>query len=188
MPSPKAQPLEILDSVALAPHCTIGVGGPARHYCAARDAAQVREALEWASARGLPVFILGGGSNVLFPDGGYRGLVVRAALRGMRFRKSGGSVIARAAAGEDWDAFVAETVRRGLQGVECLSGIPGSVGATPIQNVGAYGQEVADAIVDVEVLDRRTGEEAVIPGPECAFGLALPLGPEPLELLFLRIL
>jgi UDP-N-acetylmuramate dehydrogenase len=163
-------PFAIRDRVPLAELCTIGIGGAARHLCEASDPAHLREALAWAAARSIPLFVLGGGSNVLFPDTEYPGLVVRMAMTGMRFRKSASGVIARAAAGVDWDAFVAAAVERGLQGVECLSGIPGSVGATPIQNVGAYGQEVADTIVGVEALDRRTGAEVEIPARDCDFG------------------
>ena len=132
----------------------------------------MRACLEWAEAEGLPVQVLGGGSNVLFADAGYSGLVLKVGLSGVVF--NGATV--EVAAGEDWDEFVQCCVERGLAGVECLSGIPGSVGATPIQNVGAYGQEVKDTIVEVRALDRQTLEEIAFAPAEC--GLCLP--PEPL--------
>ena len=136
----------IRDGVALAPFTTLELGGPARHFVEAGDDAAVVEALRWAEARALPVAILGGGSNLVVADEGFPGLVVRVGTRGRRFEAAGGEVIVTAAAGEPWDDLVAETVARDLAGLECLSGIPGLVGATPIQNVGAYGQEVAETI------------------------------------------
>ncbi|MES1210412.1 MAG: FAD-binding protein, partial [Pseudomonadota bacterium] len=145
----------IRDGVPLAPLTTLEVGGDARHFTEATDDAAVVEALRWAAARELPVAILGGGSNVVVADGGFDGLVIRVAPRGVRFDAlPKGAVAVTAAAGEPWDALVGETVARGLGGLECLSGIPGLAGATPIQNVGAYGQEVADTIRSVRVLDR----------------------------------
>ena len=144
--------LAIRDDVPLAPLTTLELGGPARHFVDARDDDTVAEALRWADARGLRVLILGGGSNMVVADAGFDGLVVRIATRGRRFDAAAGTVTA--AAGEPWDALVAETVTRGLAGLECLSGIPGLVGATPIQNVGAYGQEVAETIRRVRVLER----------------------------------
>jgi UDP-N-acetylmuramate dehydrogenase len=116
------------------------------------------------------VAILGGGSNVVVSDAGFDGLVVRIATRGLRFETSGGDATVTAAAGEPWDALVAESVGRGLGGVECLSGIPGLVGATPIQNVGAYGQEVAETIRSVRVLERGTWQMRALSPEECGFG------------------
>src|SRR6185312_2224597 len=135
------------------------------------DDAAVVEALRWAVARGLPIAILGGGSNVVVPDAGFDGLVVRVAPRGRQFQPlAGGTVAVTAAAGEPWDDLVAETVARGLAGLECLSGIPGLAGATPIQNVGAYGQEVAETLQAVRVLDRATLQVRELDGAACAFG------------------
>jgi UDP-N-acetylmuramate dehydrogenase len=131
----------------------------------------VLDALRWASTRALPVLVVGGGSNLVIGDGGFDGLVVRMATRGQAFSAPGaaGEVLATAAAGEPWDAFVAEAVARGLAGLECLSGIPGLAGATPIQNVGAYGQEVGETIRSVRAVERATGEIVELSPADCAF-------------------
>jgi len=160
----------IRDGVPLAPFTTLELGGPARHFVDAADEGAVVEALRWADGRKLPVVILGGGSNMVVSDAGFDGLVVRIATRGVRFETSGGEATVTAAAGEPWDALVAEAVGRGLGGVECLSGIPGLVGATPIQNVGAYGQEVAETIRVVRVLERGSGQMRALSPEECGFG------------------
>jgi UDP-N-acetylmuramate dehydrogenase len=161
----------IRDGVQLAPLTTFELGGPARHLTEATDDAAIAEALRWASARGLPVAILGGGSNLVVADAGFDGLVIRIATRGRRFEPlDDGTVALTAAAGEPWDDLVAETITRGLAGFECLSGIPGLVGATPIQNVGAYGQEVAQTIRSVRVLDRDTSNETELDAAHCGFG------------------
>lgn len=157
------------ERVPLAPKTTIGLGGPARYYASAASEAELRDALSTARTQDLPVQILGGGSNTVFPDAGYPGLVLRVALRGVAFERDAGGVLATAKAGEDWDAFVVHCLQDGLQGVECLSGIPGSVGATPIQNVGAYGQEVSQTIVRVRAIDRTTLEDVVFEGAQCGF-------------------
>jgi UDP-N-acetylmuramate dehydrogenase len=159
----------IRDAVPLAPLTTLQLGGNARHLVEAADDAAIADALRWADARGLPVLILGGGSNVVIADRGWDGLVVRVATRGRHFAESDGVVAVTAAAGEPWDDLVAETVARDLAGLECLSGIPGLVGATPIQNVGAYGQEVADTIRSVKVLERASGRVLDLPPDACGF-------------------
>ena len=141
------------------------LGGPARYYAECTSVAEIRCCLEWATSTGLAVQVLGGGSNVLFADTGFDGLVLKIALRGLEF--SGETALA--AGGEDWDHFVSACVERGLAGVESLSGIPGLVGATPIQNVGAYGQEVKDTIVEVRTLDRQNLQEAVFANADCHF-------------------
>jgi UDP-N-acetylmuramate dehydrogenase len=156
--------------LALAPLTTLGVGGAARFACTARDAAEVAAALAWAEARGLATLVLGGGSNLVIADEGWPGLVLQPALRGVRFDDQGATTLVRAAAGEPWDALVAECVARELAGIECLSGIPGGVGGTPIQNVGAYGQEVAGTIEAVLVLDRGSGATRALAGADCGFG------------------
>jgi UDP-N-acetylmuramate dehydrogenase len=163
--------LTVRDDVPLAPLTTLELGGPARHLVEARDDATVLEALRWAAARGLRVLVLGGGSNLVIGDGGFDGLVLRLATRGQTFAASDadGEVLATVAAGEPWDAFVAETVARGLAGLECLSGIPGLAGATPIQNVGAYGQEVAETIHAVQAVERATGTRVQLSPDDCAF-------------------
>ncbi|MFW6050387.1 MAG: UDP-N-acetylmuramate dehydrogenase [Myxococcota bacterium] len=161
--------LPIRRAVPLAPLTTLELGGPAEHFVEADDVPTVTSALRWAAARGMPATLLGGGSNVVVPDAGVAGLVVRLGLRGVAMRRDGDRVLVTAAAGEPWDALVARTVDAGLAGLECLSGIPGLVGATPIQNVGAYGQEVAETLARVRVLDRRTLEVHDLGPSECGF-------------------
>jgi UDP-N-acetylmuramate dehydrogenase len=160
----------IRDGVPLAPLTTLELGGPARHLVDATDDDTIAEALRWAEARHLPTAILGGGSNLVVGDAGFDGLVVRIETRGLRFEAVGDEVLVTAAAGEPWDPLVAQVVGRGLGGIECLSGIPGLVGATPIQNVGAYGQEVAETIRSVRVLERGTWRTRELPPAECRFG------------------
>src|SRR2546425_9566500 len=157
-------------SVALAPYTTLGVGGPARWFVEATDEATLREALAWSRARGVALRMLGGGSNVVVADAGIEALVVRVGLRGVTPREAGRVVDVTAAAGEPWDELVRESVARGWAGLECLSGIPGLVGATPMQNVGAYGQEVSDRVSRVRVLDTCTGRIVAFANRECRFG------------------
>jgi UDP-N-acetylmuramate dehydrogenase len=159
----------VRDDVPLAPLTTLELGGRARHLVEAPTEQAVLEALRWAQARGVPAFILGGGSNVVVGDRGFDGLVVRMTARGRAFATEGGETRVTAAAGEPWDDLVADTVARGLAGLECLSGIPGLAGATPVQNVGAYGQEVAETIRAVRVVDRRDGSIAELAPEACAF-------------------
>jgi UDP-N-acetylmuramate dehydrogenase len=161
--------LPVRDDVPLAPLTTLELGGRARHFVEAPTEEVVLEALRWARARGVPAFILGGGSNVVVGDRGFDGLVVRMTARGRAFAAVGDETRVTAAAGEPWDELVADTVARGLAGLECLSGIPGLVGATPVQNVGAYGQEVAETIRGVRVVDRRHGAIAELSPEACAF-------------------
>jgi UDP-N-acetylmuramate dehydrogenase len=162
--------LTFRDDVPLAPLTTLELGGRARHFVEAADEAAVVAALAWATARGVPAFVLGGGSNVVVADAGYEGLIVRLTSRGRAYAYAGAEVRVTVAAGEPWDDLVADTVARGLAGLECLSGIPGLAGATPIQNVGAYGQEVADTIRSVRVFDRRDAAVLELTPSECAFG------------------
>ena len=163
------RPRGLRERVPLAPLSTLGVGGPARHLVEARDEGTLLEALRWAARDGRPVRVLGGGSNLVVADGGVDALVLRVALRGIACREAGGAIEVTAAAGEPWDALVALTVERGWAGLECLSGIPGLVGATPIQNVGAYGQEVAETIVAVRALDRAAETIVTLAPPACGF-------------------
>lgn len=162
--------LAIHHDVRLAPFTTLGLGGPARHLADAGDAADVREALAWARERALPLLVLGGGSNVVLPDEGFGGLVLRVRVPGLAFEEGGERVLVRAGAGVPWDALVRGAVERGLAGVECLSGIPGWCGAAPMQNIGAYGQELADTLAAVRAHDRESGQEVRIPAAECGFG------------------
>lgn len=159
-----------LENVRLAEFCTLGVGGPARFFVEARDEAAVLEALDWARTRRLPLRVLGGGSNLVVADEGIDGLVVKVALHGLDTREAHGVVEVTAAAGEPWDELVRVAVDHGWAGFECLSGIPGLVGATPMQNVGAYGQEVSETVIAVRALDTCTGRIMTFENRECRFG------------------
>ena len=165
----KSSDLTIAEHVPLAPLTTLGVGGAARWFVEATSERLVVAACEWARRREVALRVLGGGSNLVIADTGVDALVVRMTLRGLSHRERGGAIELTAAAGEPWDSVVASSVERGWAGLECLSGIPGLVGATPIQNVGAYGQEVSDTVVAVRALDTTTGEIAEIPAAECGF-------------------
>lgn len=159
----------IQENVPLAPLTTLGVGGPARYFAAAQVEDEVIAALDFAQERALPVFILGGGSNLLVADEGFAGLVLQIAIKGCSSRSAGDRVLVTAGAGEDWDEFVAECVRRDLAGVECLSGIPGFVGGTPVQNVGAYGQEVSETITSLRAYDRHIRRIVELSKAACEF-------------------
>jgi UDP-N-acetylmuramate dehydrogenase len=161
--------LDIREQFPLAPLSTLGVGGPARYYARVTSEDGVREAVAWARSRDLPLFVLGGGSNVVLSDEGHPGLVLHVATRGIETRAAGDTVLVTAEAGEPWDDLVAAAVAQGWAGVECLSGIPGLVGATPIQNVGAYGQEVAETIATVDALDLQTGRMEHLASAQCGF-------------------
>ena len=161
--------MQLAENVPLAPRCTLELGGAARYLCEARSEADVASAVTWAEERGLPLCVLGGGSNLVIADDGLPGVVLSLALRGIEHRTSGDKVELTAAAGEPWDGLVEHSVQHGLAGLECLSGIPGLVGATPIQNVGAYGQEVSQTISSVRVLDRETRTVRVLSASECGF-------------------
>jgi UDP-N-acetylmuramate dehydrogenase len=154
--------------VRLADYTTVRLGGPARGFVRAGTEDELIDAVRSADADGTPVLILGGGSNLVVSDEGFDGTVIQVATRGVS--RDGGPGVLTVAAGEDWDAVVARSVAEGLAGLECLSGIPGLTGATPIQNVGAYGQEVAETITAVRVYDRVTGDVLDIPNERCDFG------------------
>lgn len=165
--------VELRENVPLAPLTSLRLGGPARWLAACRDVDEVRDALRLAEERELPVLLLGGGSNVVLPDDGWPGLVVRVRVPGIAFGSPPDGapdvVQVEAGAGVVWDVLVDEAVERGLSGIECLTGIPGSVGAAPMQNIGAYGQELSDTLVDVTCLDRTSGDELRIPAEDCDF-------------------
>jgi UDP-N-acetylmuramate dehydrogenase len=154
--------------VNLADCTTLRLGGPARRFVRAGTEAELIEEVRAADAAREPVLILGGGSNLVVADAGFPGTVIQVATHG--FSSDGEPGLVTVAAGEDWDAVVARAVAEGLAGLECLSGIPGRAGATPIQNVGAYGQEVAQTITGVRVLDRTTGDVLQLPAAQCGFG------------------
>lgn len=154
---------------ALARWTTLGVGGPAERWILAETEGDVIDAVRDADDHGRALTVLGGGSNVLVGDDGIRGDVVRVGHRGVALAPLGSVVHLTAAAGEPWDDVVQRAVDEGLAGIECLSGIPGLVGATPVQNVGAYGQEVADTVVTVRVWDRVDRTVRALSPAECAF-------------------
>lgn len=153
----------------LAPYTTIGLGGPATMFAECRTDGEIAEAIDAAESHGLRFHVLGGGSNTIFADSGFNGLVAFIATRGTSIIEEKDHVLVTAKAGEPWDPFVRWTAENGWAGLECLSGIPGSVGATPIQNVGAYGQEVKDVIESVTVLDRASREPLVFSNADCRF-------------------
>jgi UDP-N-acetylmuramate dehydrogenase len=164
-------PRRLQRNVPLAPFTTLGIGGPARIFIRAETVDEIREALSWTAAQNEPLFILGGGSNVLIADEGFDGVVLQIDLRGITVRdEDAESVNVYVAAGEKWDGFVSFAVDRGWAGIECLSGVPGLTGATPIQNVGAYGQDVSETIIRVEVIERDTGRVVTLTNWECGFG------------------
>ena len=165
--------MTIQENVPLAPLTTLQVGGAARYFAELKREDEVREAAQFAKTRGLPLFVLGGGSNVVVADSGWPGLVLKIAIGGIATPNAndaaGNAVLFSVGAGVNWDDFVAQAVAQNCAGVECLSGIPGSVGATPVQNVGAYGQEVADTIESVRALDLKEDRIVVLPKPACGF-------------------
>ncbi len=161
--------MNLRENVSLAPLTTFQVGGPARWFVEAATEADVREAVQYAANQKLPLFVLGGGSNLVVADAGFPGLVLKIVLGGIKEHDSGGKRLFEAAAGEDWDAFVAHTVAKNYAGIECLSGIPGTVGGTPVQNVGAYGQEVGDTVSSIRVLDTTSGEVKDLSNSDAGF-------------------
>ena len=164
-------PRRLQRNVPLAPLTTLDIGGPAKSFVRAESVDEIREVMAWAGAQREPLFVLGSGSNVLIADEGFDGVVLQIDLRGITVRdESAEAVMVYVAAGERWDDFVAFAADRAWAGIECLSGIPGLTGATPIQNVGAYGQEVSETIVRVEAIERDTGRVVTLTNKECGFG------------------
>ncbi len=155
---PVVRALRPIETAPLAQHTTLRLGGPAGRLVEAATAHAVVDAVRAADAAAEPVLVLGGGSNLVLADVGVPGTVIRITSAGRRTERRGdGSVLLTVEAGEDWDDVVAATVADGLGGLECLSGIPGRTGATPVQNVGAYGVEIADLLLDVDLYDRGAG-------------------------------
>jgi len=160
----------IRENVALAPLTTLGVGGPARYFVEASTEAEVIEAVEFARSRQLPLFVLGDGSNLVVSDAGFAGLVLKIGIADVsRFAAPNGAVTFAAGAGVDWDTLVSQSVNADCAGLECLSGIPGTVGGTPVQNVGAYGQEVSQTIEEVRVLDLQSLQIKTLSNADCGF-------------------
>lgn len=161
--------MRIEENRSLASLTTFGIGGPARWFAAATSENDVAEAVRLAHEHGAPLFVLGGGSNLLVADHGFNGLVLHVELCGTARELDGASALYRVAAGEDWDRFVQRAVEDECAGVECLAGIPGTVGGTPVQNVGAYGQEVASSIERVRAFDCEAEQFVEFSNAECGF-------------------
>lgn len=165
----------IQKNIPLAPLTTMKVGGPARYFAEVKSEDEVREALKFARGKNLPVFILGGGSNIVISDEGFPGLVIRNRIMGFESEAAGGlpaqagEVRVRVGSGEDWDETVKRTVAAGWAGLQNLSGIPGTVGAVPVQNVGAYGASVDKVIVEVRAVSLEDGQPRIFSNPECRF-------------------
>lgn len=158
--------MQLRENVPLAPLTTLGVGGNARFFVRAETPADVEEAVVFSRSKDLPLFVLGGGSNVLISDAGWNGLVLQLAIPGIEEIGPGKFAVG---AGVDWDTFVEHCVSRNYAGIECLSGIPGSVGGTPVQNVGAYGQEVSETITSVQTFDLAENCVRELAPVECGF-------------------
>lgn len=156
-------------NISLAPLSTLKVGGVASNYIVVENIQTLQKVIEENREKQLPIFVLGGGSNVLFSDAGWKGLVIHIKIGGIEWKEFSDDVECVAGAGIEWDSLVEESVRRGLYGLENLSLIPGTVGASPIQNIGAYGAEVSDTIKWVEAISVNTGEIRVFRNEECDF-------------------
>lgn len=161
---------KIQKDTPLAPLTTIQLGGPAKLFVECNNKKEIIDALTYANNKNIPVHILGSGSNTVFADKGFDGLVLKTTNKGIRFKKEKDKSYVSASAGETWDSLVEQCVNNGLAGFECLSGIPGSVGAAPVQNIGAYGQDVSQLITEVKVINRETTEQQSFSHDECQFG------------------
>lgn len=162
--------LEILSNIPLAPFTTFGIGGPARWFAEASTEEDVAAAVDWSRERRVPLFVLGGGSNLVVSDAGFDGLVLHVALRGIEATQTApDKLLLRAAAGEPWEDCVQRALEASAAGIECLSGIPGTVGGTPVQNVGAYGQEVSSVIDRVRAFDLNERAFVELTAAECGF-------------------
>ena len=161
---------KIKENIELKNFTTLKIGGLARFFISAETEQDVVEAVAFAEENELEIFILGGGSNILVSDNGFDGLVLQINLKGIEIENEDGEKVRISAkAGEDWDEFTALCIEKNLAGIECLSGIPGFVGGTPIQNVGAYGQEVSETIKTVRVFDRKSKEILNLNNSDCKF-------------------
>ena len=162
--------MNIKENVPLSQYTAFKIGGLARYFCEVKSKEELKEAVSWANKKNAPIFVLGAGSNVLVSDSGFSGLAVKNEIMGINVFEEKSHVRATADAGEEWDKFVEFCVNRNLAGIECLSGIPGKVGAVPVQNIGAYGQSAAETIESVRALDLKTNEEVLFQKHDCEFG------------------
>ena len=161
--------MELEEHIPLARLTSFHVGGRARFFARVRDTRELQEAVSFARGKNLPFFVLGGGSNILVSDDGFSGMVIQIDIKGITHQKDGNDVLVAAAAGENWDDFVSYTVAHNWQGIENLSGIPGTVGGAPVQNIGCYGSEASDTIESVTVFDTETGSTKIFPKDACGF-------------------
>jgi len=163
--------MDILQNVPLKLHSTMRLGGNAAYLCDIHDRRELQEALGWASQNQLPVIMIGGGSNIIWKDEGFAGLILVNKIMGYEEQaEDEENFYIHIGAGENWDEVVARAAAKGMTGIEALSLIPGTAGATPVQNVGAYGQEIAETLVSVEAYDSQTKQFVTLPGSDCAFG------------------
>lgn len=163
--------MDILQNVSLAEHSTMGLGGSASYLVAIENNMELIEALSWAQQQKLPVIMIGSGSNIVWQDAGFPGLViVNHIQRYESFKEDDTNVYITAGAGENWDAVCERTAQAGLTGIEALSLIPGTVGATPVQNVGAYGQEISQTLTTIEAFDTKLKDFVNLRPDDCGFG------------------
>jgi UDP-N-acetylmuramate dehydrogenase len=163
--------MNVLQNVSLKDYSTMRLGGTAAYLVEANNKQEVQEAVVWADANNLPAIMVGSGSNIVWKDEGFPGLIIVCKLMGIEERQEDDeNYYLTVAAGETWDNVVAQTAAKGLTGVEALSLIPGTAGATPVQNVGAYGQEIAQTLVTVEAYDRQTKQMVLLQNADCGFG------------------
>ena len=162
--------MQIIENVSLANYSTMRLGGIARYFVEIQTRDEVRQAVSWAAERNLPTIMIGGGSNIVWQDSGFEGLLMVNRIKDyVDYAESAENLFVTIGAGEVWDTVVARTVAAGLTGIEALSLIPGSAGATPVQNVGAYGQEIAQTLLSVEAYDKTSGRLTNIPAEACGF-------------------
>ncbi len=162
--------MEIRENVILAPYTTFRIGGPARYFCEVESVIDLKSVLKFSKENNLPLFVLGGGSNILISDNGFDGLVIKIGIRGLEFKDCGSHTTLNAGAGEDWDFVVGRAVDHNLGGIENLSLIPGTVGGAVYQNIGAYGAELKDTLKSVEVLNTKSEEVILLSNEDCKFG------------------
>ncbi len=167
---PSSSSIQIQHDVSLAPFTTLSIGGPARFFCEVTSETELLDAVTFSRERGLPIFVLGGGSNLLVSDAGFPGLVLHIAIRKpLESITCDGFLYETVPAGIEWNDFVLSICEQGISGIECLAGIPGSVGGTPVQNVGAYGQEVSETIASVRALNLETMQFVELSNQQCGF-------------------
>lgn len=148
---------------------TFDIGGSADFYATISSTVDLAAALDFAKSRKLEIFVLGGGSNILVSDQGFTGLVIQNQIKGFEAKEIPEGVLVKIGAGEDWDHVVERCVNKGLHGIECLSGVPGSAGGAVVQNIGAYGQTIGDVVKSVDVVELKTGNKKTLNSNQCEF-------------------